>query len=640
MYPDSNSQTKSTLIRAEASVLKAWQGQLSEASNKPWLASLLLRRGQQVFQRFATFYKQLQTLPRRLRRLLTRRGAKLGTSLAGAALMLALTGAPILAGTITVDSTTCTLIDAITTANTDTNIGGCTISGTVGGADTIELPANSIINLTEVNNSYLGDNGLPVISSTVTIAGNESTIQRSNSITTPFRIMAVNSSGNLTLNDVTLTNGQVLTDTDGGGLLNTGTTIINDSTISGNSANDDGGGVSNYAISTPAIVTFNNSTISGNMAIDDGGGVHNFALNAPTTLTISNSTIISNMATGDGGDGAGVFSRAENQPTNVTITNSAITGNQAGDDGGGVYHSGRNAAAMLTITNSTIISNTAIGSGGNGGGININSWYDSTTGTVTNSVISGNMAGNDGGGVYHSGRNVTTTLMITNSTISNNATADEGGGLFNQARYGQATTTLNNSTISGNIATNRGGGISNLARDAQATIALNNSTLSGNMATNNGGGVYNYVSSSMATVDFNRSLVSGNSATSGQEIYNETTGTPGTITANNFNLFGHNGQTNLQAFANFTPTTPTDITATSDSSTPTALTSILDTTLQNNGGDTATHALISGSPAIDAVTDGSSPATDQRGISRPQGAHGDIGAFEFIYQLFLPVIVK
>ena len=50
--------------------------------------------------------------------------------------------------------------------------------------------------------------------------------------------------------------------------------------------------------------------------------------------------------------------------------------------------------------------------------------------------------------------------------------------------------------------------------------------------------------------------------------------------------------------------------------------------LQNNGGPTETHALLLGSPAIDARQNGRT-ATDQRGVVRPQGAASDIGAFEF-----------
>ena len=68
--------------------------------------------------------------------------------------------------------------------------------------------------------------------------------------------------------------------------------------------------------------------------------------------------------------------------------------------------------------------------------------------------------------------------------------------------------------------------------------------------------------------------------------------------------------------------------------------------LANNGGPTLTHALLSGSPAIDAGHNGYCTTTDQRGVSRPQGAACDIGAFEFdpatdgFTFIFLPLIVK
>jgi hypothetical protein len=50
--------------------------------------------------------------------------------------------------------------------------------------------------------------------------------------------------------------------------------------------------------------------------------------------------------------------------------------------------------------------------------------------------------------------------------------------------------------------------------------------------------------------------------------------------------------------------------------------------LQDNGGPTFTHALLEGSPAIDAGDNNGAPATDQRGITRPQGIYVDIGAYE------------
>jgi hypothetical protein len=50
--------------------------------------------------------------------------------------------------------------------------------------------------------------------------------------------------------------------------------------------------------------------------------------------------------------------------------------------------------------------------------------------------------------------------------------------------------------------------------------------------------------------------------------------------------------------------------------------------LADNGGPTLTHALLEGSPAIDAGDDSVCPAVDQRGIARPQGAACDVGSYE------------
>ena len=50
--------------------------------------------------------------------------------------------------------------------------------------------------------------------------------------------------------------------------------------------------------------------------------------------------------------------------------------------------------------------------------------------------------------------------------------------------------------------------------------------------------------------------------------------------------------------------------------------------LADNGGLTKTHALLTGSPAIDAGNDALAPATDQRGVVRAAGGQSDIGAFE------------
>src|SRR5262245_7156001 len=134
----------------------------------------LLRSWPELLPRFAACYTQLRALPRRVRRALQRQWC---SSLAALALWLALVQSPGLAATIPVEGA-CTLVDAITAANTDTATGGC-VAGSE--ADTITLPTNSTQTLTAVNNNTYGPTGLPVVSSTITIEGQGSTIARESS---------------------------------------------------------------------------------------------------------------------------------------------------------------------------------------------------------------------------------------------------------------------------------------------------------------------------------------------------------------------------------------------------------------------------------------------------------------------------
>src|SRR4030095_874877 len=201
--------------------------------------------------------------------------------------------------------------------------------------------------------------------------------------------------------------------------------------------------------------------------------------------------------------------------------------------------------------------------------------------TIENSTISGNNSSNSiGGGVCNFG-----TLTIENSTISGN-TAYSGGGVFNHA----GGFTLTNSTISGNIA-HDGGGVSNNF----GTLTIENSTISGNIANAAGGLLNNGISNdyycsfgvcSDGTLILNRSLIAGNQATVAPEIENTSI-----VTANNFNLFGANGNPGV---VGFTPG-PTDIVPASGVQVAQIL-----SPLENNGGPTQTHALVAGSPAIDA----------------------------------------
>ena len=264
---------------------------------------------------------------------------------------------------------------------------------------------------------------------------------------------------------------------------------------------------------------------------------------------------------------------------------------------------------------------------GSGGGIS-NSGILSLAG----SIVSGN-TNTGGGGIRTIGKD--TVLTLIDSTVSDNSTGASGGvifsigGLVNGIRVGSFVT-LNNSTVSGNTITGNagGGGIANLA----GTLTLTHSTVSGNTTAAQGGGIYNWVED---TTTLTNSTISGNTAaTHGGGIVIES----GTVTFKNTIVAGnHHGGSVV----------PNDCTGTLTSQghnlieAVSSCTIIGDTTrnitgqdallgpLPDNGGATFTHALLAGSPAIDAgSTDCPPPATDQRGIARPLGAGCDIGAFE------------
>src|SRR5262245_36898742 len=263
-------------LSADVRTRAAWQTQVAVTRKVSRLLPTLIRQRQVLFPYFAETYRQLRALPRRVRRHLQRDYRQ---SLAGVALLLTLSASAVLADTITVDGTTCTLINAIITANTDKNTGHCVQTPTTtAGADTIVLQAGSIHTLTAVQDTTYGDTGLPVVSSELTIAGNNSTIMRSGASPT-FRILAVGSTGDLTLMSTTISGGVAigtLATAKGGGILNySGTVTLLDSTVSGNSAGVNGGGLYNSASSagSSATMTLANSTVSDHSTPVFCGGV-------------------------------------------------------------------------------------------------------------------------------------------------------------------------------------------------------------------------------------------------------------------------------------------------------------------------------------------------------------------------------
>lgn len=317
-------------------------------------------------------------------------------------------------------------------------------------------------------------------------------------------------------------------------------------------------------------------------------------------------------------------------------TNAPYNGCIAGDDAGGYDTIDLQADYTLTASLPVISSNIVLQGNSftidGGGGFRVLELNAAGDLTLNNATITGGFIFDAGGGIFNNGGTVT----INNSTITNNYASSYGGGIRNASGY----VSINNSTISDNTAGQSGGGIDSDNYD----LTINNSTITGNNAGTYGGGI----AGGGGAVTINRTIVSGNTAGTGA---NEILNYAATVTGGNYNLFGESTETSAEAFDGFAGFTPgaTDITATSDGTTPTAIGGILITTLANNSpnGDPNTpdypdtHALVGGSPAIDAAPSAACTAApinniDQRGGVRNVDLDNsatanecDIGAYEY-----------
>ena len=274
--------------------------------------------------------------------------------------------------------------------------------------------------------------------------------------------------------------------------------------------------------------------------------------------------------------------------TGQLLVDKSVTINGAG---AGVLAIDGNTTSRVfqTATGETVsISGLTIrnGQGGEGGAI-LNA--DTATLTIINSTLNGNTAG-FGGGVFNSG-----TLTITNSTFSSNM-ASEGGGIYNS---GGGVLTISNSTFSGNAVSETGGGIFNIG-----TLQVANSTVSDNSAAFLAGGVLNFNNLEIGNTILNRGA-------SGVSIYSNG---DGLVTSLGYNISSDDGSGIL--------TGPGDQINTDPMLGP----------LQDNGGSTFTHALLPGSPAINAGDPAFTPPPffDQRGLGFDRIVNGrlDIGSFE------------
>src|SRR5258706_426300 len=185
----------------------------------------------------------------------------------------------------------------------------------------------------------------------------------------------------------------------------------------------------------------------------------------------------------------------------------------------------------------------------------------------------------------------------------------DGAGIFNQG-----TLTVTNSTFSGNTSFFYGGGIANFG-----TLIVTNSTFEANSASY-GGGIANF-----GTLTVTNSTFSGNLGFfyGGGSIFNDGTLTlRNTIVANSFR--GNCASFGSSLVGDGGGNLDTDGTCVGTIS-PDPLLGLL----QNNGGPTQTMAISMASPTFAGANPANCPATDQRGVLRPQFMACDIGAYEF-----------
>jgi len=571
---------------------------------------------------------------RRRKRLATSAALAVGAALAPAGAEAATMTVSSLADTVAADSQ-CTLREAIANANDDAQTHADCVQSGVFGADTIDFGVTGTITMSL---------GVFSVYDSLTIQGPGASDLTIDAASSSQNFYLATPAGDVTISGLTLTNGD---SGDTGGAIHSVSTnltldavtinnsnaqfgaavfaessgdfpgipislTITDSTITGNDASNNGGGVSAVGL-YGGTVSVSGSTISSNDAAEIGGGLYLYGVGA---VTIQNTIISGNTASESGGINVNYTSG------DVLIQNTEITGNQASVYDAGVSFFYINGTLTLdtvtlsdneadfsqgggnifgvtggtTITNSVISGNDAFS--GVVGGL---AWYAASDLTIDTTTISGNTANDDTGALDISGNAGPVTIRRT--TISGNSAGGAAGGLY--IGSGGDPVTIENSTISGNSAGGDGGGI--YAYEAQ--IIIRHSTISGNDATVRGGNI-SLGADDASSLTLESSIVANGVAPVNPDISEDPSGV--TITSN-FSLIEDLGTSTIDAGANNTTGVDPQLGA-----------------LQNNGGPTETHMPASTSPVINAGDPAfvPPPATDQRGLARVSNGRIEMGSVE------------
>lgn len=318
---------------------------------------------------------------------------------------------------------------------------------------------------------------------------------------------------------------------------------------------------------------------------DKGGGLYCEGSGAghQCSPTLANLTFSGNWAWYGGGMYNNGSSGGESSPV---LTNVIFTGNKGQDNTGGMYNdaqsAGRSSPELTDVTFSGNQGNNSVG------GMLNNAGPGGTSSPILRRVTFSSNSALFGGGMMNSaiGSDSISSPSLTNVTFYGNTAGNSGAAMYNTESDGRLEPSLVNVTFKNNAATGYGGGMSNSASGGVCAPLLVNVIIWGNTAGFDDPSIRN----SDCGPSISHSVIQGSGGSGG--------GWDGTMGAD---LGG-----NLDADP------------------------ILGG-LGNNGGKTQTVPLQPGSSAMDTGEDGIyalCPATDQRGLKRPQGPACDIGAFE------------
>jgi hypothetical protein len=397
------------------------------------------------------------------------------------------------------------------------------------GGGTINLASGCPYQLTSADN---GENGLPVVTTSIGVNGNGATIAGNSS---DFRIFEVDGpGGNLSLQNVTITGGSADI---GGGIENAGGTLtLNHSQVTGNTATQAGGGIASATFdpSSVAKLTLNNSAVTGNSQTADptnpnslgGGGI----INILGTVTLNTSQVSRNNAQGfvGGGIASGDYISFSGTTSVLTLNNSQVNGNTAPNAGGGGI---QNLLGSATLNSSQVNGNTSL----NGGGIssgpgNGGQPLPATSQLLLNKTqVDGNTATAPAGpgappiaagGIANGGNATLNTSEVDNNTASHTS----GAGIVNHGTMTLNKTEVNGNTAAGSGAAASGGGIISAQGEpgsVPTTLTINNSQVSSNRAGGNGGGIANGLPPMLpgGALTLNHSQVTGNTAAHGGGIF-------------------------------------------------------------------------------------------------------------------------